>query len=383
LASVSPQERALGPIPLTRLDHADPRLFASLISAVETVASTGGFVGGEELANFESEFADYCGAGHAVGVSSGTEALALTLRALKIGPGDEVIVPTNSFIATAEAVTLVGATVRLVDVDPVSATIAPETLAGHLNARTRCVIVVHLYGRTADVDPLLELTRAKGLHLVEDACQAHGALYRGRPVGSLGDAGCFSFYPAKNLGAWGDGGAIVTNDPALAEQVTLLRAHGEGPRYHHRLAGTTARLDALQAAVLRIKLRHLDAWNERRREIAGTLSELLAQAPVELPEMAPEGQDHVFHQYVVSSNRRDALRDHLQERGVASGVHYPIPIHLSGAYADLGLREGALPVAEAHAGRCCSLPISPFHSDEEIARVALAVHEFTPSGAVR
>jgi dTDP-3-amino-3,4,6-trideoxy-alpha-D-glucose transaminase len=380
LPSVSPQERSRSSIPLTRLDHTDLRLFASLISAVEAVASTGGFVGGDELTAFESEFADYCGAGHAIGVSSGTEALALTLRALKVGPGDEVIAPTNSFIATAEAITLVGATPRLVDVDPVSNTITPETLASHLNARTRCVIVVHLYGRTADMDSLLELTRARGLHLVEDACQAHGALYRDRRVGSLGDAGCFSFYPAKNLGAWGDGGAIVTNNSTLAEQVTLLRAHGEGPRYHHRLAGTTARLDALQAAVLRIKLRHLDTWNERRREIARALSELLAQAPVELPEMAPEGHDHVFHQYVVSSDQRDALRGHLQEQGVASGIHYPIPIHLSDAYADLGLRKGTLPVAESHARRCCSLPISAFHSDEEIARVAQAVHEFTPPG---
>ena len=249
MPSVIPQERSRRSIPLTRLDHTDPRLFASLIAAVEAVASTGGFVGGDELAAFESEFADYCGAGHAVGVSSGTEALALTLRALKIGPGDEVVAPTNSFIATAEAITLVGGNAPPGRRRPGQhSTDHPRRPLGgaHLNTRTRCVIVVHLYGRTADVDPLPASSPApRGLHLVEDACQAHGAYYRGRRVGSLGDAGCFSFYPAKNLGAWGDGGAIVTNDPALAERgrrCCVLTARGPGTTTS--VAGTTARLDA-------------------------------------------------------------------------------------------------------------------------------------------
>ena len=250
MAVASRQERTRDPVPLTRLDHADPQLFASLISAVELVASAGAFTEGDELEAFETEFAEYCGTTHAIGVSSGTEALALTLRALNIGPGDEVIVPTNSFIATAEAVTLAGADPRLIDVDPGTNTITADTVASSLTSRTRCVIPVHLHGRTADIDPLLELTRTSGLHLVEDACQAHGAIYMGRRVGSMGAAGCFSFYPAKNLGGWGDGGAIVTNDSALAEHVKLLRAHGEHPRYYHRLRGTTARLDALQAADL-------------------------------------------------------------------------------------------------------------------------------------
>ncbi len=378
MAVAGPHERTRDPlpVPLVRLDQANPQLFANLMSAVERVASMGAFTGGEEVTAFEAELAGYCGTSHAVGVSSGTEALALTLRALNIGPGDEVIVPTNSFIATAEAVSLVGATPRLIDVDPVSGTITADTVASHLTSRTRCVIPVHLHGRTVDIDPLLTLARSRGLRLVEDACQAHGALYRGRRVGSMGDAGCFSFYPAKNLGGWGDGGAVVTNDPALAERIGLFRAHGEHPRHHHRLSGTTARLDAIQAAVLRIKLRHLDAWNDRRRGLAERLSALLEGAAVELPQPVPSGHDHVFHHFVVFSDRRDAFRDHLEQHGVASGVHYPIPIHLSGAYAHLDLNKGDLPVAEDHASRSCSLPISPFQTDEEIIRVAQVVHHF-------
>lgn len=376
MAIAAPHERTDDPVPLVRLDHANPQLFASLISAVERVASTGAFTEGEEVAAFEAEFAAYCGTGDAIGVSSGTEALALALRALDIGAGDEVIVPANSFIATAEAVTLVGATPRLIDVDPVSETITAEIVASHLTPRTRCVIPVHLHGRTVDMDPLLELTRARGLRLVEDACQAHGALYRGRRAGSMGDAGCFSFYPAKNLGGWGDAGAVVTDDPQLAERVRLLRAHGESPRHNHRLPGTTARLDAIQAAVLRIKLQRLDAWNERRRELAGHLASLLEGAPVQLSQPVPADHDHVFHHFVVFSDRRDALRDHLEQEGVATGIHYPTPIHLSGAYAQLGLGEGDLPVAEDHASRSCSLPIGPFQADGEVIRVAQAVHRF-------
>jgi len=368
------------PVPFARLDHADPELFAELLEAVERVASTGAFTGGSEVAELERELARYCGVEHAIGVSSGTEALALALRALDIGPGDEVIVPTNSFIATAEAVTLVGATPRLVDVDPLSETITAEAVAAALTPRTRCLIPVHLRGRTAELDPLLALARDHGLRVVEDACQAHGAFYRGRRVGSLANAGCFSFYPAKNLGAWGDGGAVVTDDPELAERVRLLRAHGERPRYNHRLPGTTARLDSIQAAVLRIKLRRLDAWNDRRRQLGARLADLLEGAPVELPPPAPEGHDHVFHHFTVLSNRRDALREHLERSGIATGVHYPVPIHLSEAFSALGLAKGELPVAEGLAERTCSLPIGPYQTDEETERIARAVHRFGSRG---
>ena len=242
-------------IPLTRLDNSDPELTEELLAKIADLASRAAFIGGPEVEAFEEEFASYCGTRHAVGISSGTEALELALRALEIGPGDEVIVPTNSFIATAEAVSLVGATPRFVDVDPATALMTAEHLAAAIGPRTRCVIPVHLYGRTLDLDPIVAVARKAGLAIVEDACQAHGAYLGDRRAGSIADAGCFSFYPAKNLGAWGDGGGLVTNDDAIADKVRLLRSHGERPRYHHRVPGKTARLDAIQAAVLRIKLR--------------------------------------------------------------------------------------------------------------------------------
>jgi dTDP-4-amino-4,6-dideoxygalactose transaminase len=365
-------------VPLTRLDNADPALFDELMATVEGVASRAAFTLGSEVEAFEAELADYCGTAEAVGVSSGTEALALSLRALEIGPGDEVILPANTFIATAEAVSAVGATPVLVDVDPDTQLLTAEIVAGAVGPRTACVVPVHLYGRTVDMDPLLALARDAGLAVVEDACQAHGAWYRGRRAGSLGDCGCFSFYPAKNLGAWGDAGAMVTNDARIAERVRLLHSHGESPRYHHRVVGFTARLDALQAAILRMKLRRLDDWNERRRRVARELSAALAGAPVLTPAEPGEGADHVFHQYVVLSDERDELRRHLQERGIASAIHYPVPVHRSGAYAGLGLGEGSLPVVEGLAERICSLPMFPAMTAAEIGAVAAAVHELTP-----
>ena len=252
-------------IPLARLDNTDSKLLDELLEAVERVARAAAFTLGPELEGFEADYAAYCGTADAIGVASGTDALALVLRALEIGAGDEVIVPTNSFIATAEAVSLVGATPRFVDVDPGSALITAETVTRALGPRTRAIIPVHLYGRTVTLDGILALARERGLKVIEDACQAHGATVDGRRVGSLADAGCFSFYPTKNLGGWGDGGAVVTDDDRLAARVRLLRSHGERERHHHEVIGTTGRLDGLQAAILRIKLRHLDAWNDRRR----------------------------------------------------------------------------------------------------------------------
>jgi dTDP-3-amino-3,4,6-trideoxy-alpha-D-glucose transaminase len=360
-------------VPLTRLDNADPTLMEELLETVERVARAGAFTLGPEVEEFESDYAEYCGTAHAVGVSSGTEALVLVLRALEIGPGDEVILPTNSFIATAEAVSIVGATPRFADVDEASALISAETVASAIGPRTRCIIPVHLYGRAVELEPIIELAREHRLRVIEDACQAHGAWIDGRRAGSLGDAGCFSFYPAKNLGAWGDGGAVVTNDPALDEQLRLLRAHGERTRYHHELIGTTARLDALQAAILRVKLRYLDGWNDRRRRAGAALRGALAGSSVVLPAAtAPEG-DHVFNQFVVQVDDRDSFRDHLAAHGIASAIHYPIPIHRTAAYASAGLEEGSLPVAEGLAERICSLPIYPGVSDGEIQQIVDAV----------
>ncbi|HWF51138.1 MAG TPA: DegT/DnrJ/EryC1/StrS family aminotransferase [Solirubrobacteraceae bacterium] len=363
-------------VPLTRLDNADPDLIEELLEAVRRIATTSAFTLGAEVQAFESEYAEYCGTTRAVGISSGTEALALALRALEVGPGDEVIVPANSFIATAEAVSIVGATPRFVDIDRETAVITADAVESAIGPQTRCVIPVHLYGRTVDLDPIVSLARDHGLSVLEDACQAHGALLDGRRAGSMGDAGCFSFYPAKNLGAWGDGGALVTNDDAIADRVMLLRSHGEVTRYHHEVVGTTARLDALQAAILRIKLRRLEGVNAERRRVGAALTSGLKDSPVTSPPPATPGGDHVYHQFVVETDSREALREHLASVGVASAIHYPVPIHRTPAYASAGLGEDSLPVAETLAARICSLPIYPTMGEAEIGRVVQAVHEF-------
>ncbi len=369
-------------VPFARLDNADPELLAELMGEVEAIAARGAFTLGEAVEEFEHEFAAYCETDFSVGVSSGTEALTLALRALEIGPGDEVIVPANSFIATAEAVSAVGATPRLVDVDPDSHLLSAEIVAEALDPRVRCVIPVHLFGATVDLDPLLALARGAGIHVIEDACQAHGARYKGRRVGSFGAFGCFSFYPTKNLGAWGDGGAVVTSVPALADRVRLLRAHGEQPRYSHRIIGTTARLDALQAGVLRRKLLRLDGWNEDRRSLAQRMRALLGEArTLEIAAGASERGDHVYHLFVVRSHHRDELREHLKGAGVASAVHYPTPIHLTEAYAELGYARGSLPVSERLAERMCSLPLFPGMSGEQLEHVAQTIVGFTQERA--
>lgn len=366
-------------VPFTRLDNGDPELLAELLSVVAEVAGDAAFTLGAEVEGFESEFATWCEAEHAIGVSSGTAALELALRGLGIGSGDEVVVPTNSFIATAEAVSATGATPRLVDVDEDTALLTAEIVEKALTPNTRCVIPVHLYGRTVDMDPLLELCRSRGIFVVEDACQAHGARYRDRPVGSLGDAGCFSFYPTKNLGAWGDGGAVVTDDAELTARVNLLRSHGEATRHHHELPARTDRLDALQAAILRVKLGRLNEANQLRRDAGRALREGLASGSV-TPPPPPHGDgDHVFHLFVARSSARDALREHLDRHGISSAIHYPTPIHLQPAYADLRLTAGSLPVAERLALESCSLPIFPAIEAEQIERIATAVASFTPA----
>jgi dTDP-3-amino-3,4,6-trideoxy-alpha-D-glucose transaminase len=364
-------------VPFTRMDNADPELLEELLGTVRMVAEQGAFTLGTAVEEFEREFADYCETDFAVGVSSGTEALVLALRALDIAPGDGVLVPSNSFIATAEAVSAVGAVPVMMDVDPDTHLVTAEIVQRHLTPGVRCVIPVHLYGGTVDMDPIVELAREAGIYVIEDACQAHGARYLGRRVGTLGHLGCFSFYPAKNLGAWGDGGAVVTADPALAARVKLLRSHGEGPRYHHQLIGGTARLDALQAAILRRKLRRLDGWNADRRRIGEQLRMELADW-VDPVHPAFAAADHVYHLFVVRSDDRDELRDQLAARGIASGIHYPVPIHLTQAYRWLGLAEGSLPVSEHLSKRICSLPIFPSMTAEECSAVVDAVRAVVP-----
>jgi dTDP-3-amino-3,4,6-trideoxy-alpha-D-glucose transaminase len=371
-----PAQRAGDGVPFVRLDAADPGLSAEIFAAIERVGTSGAFTLGKELETFEQEFAAWCETEHAIGVSSGTSALELTLRALGVGPGDEVIVPTNSFIATAEAVTATGATPRLVDVDESTALLTAEIVEAAFTERTRCVIPVHLYGRSVEMGPLLDLCRARGVRVVEDACQAHGARYRGRPAGTHGDAGCFSFYPTKNLGGWGDGGAVVTADPELAARIRLIRSHGEGTRHHHEVAAGTHRLHSLQAAILSVKLKRLDEWNEQRRQAGSVLREALAGSEVTVPARVAPGGDHVYHLFVVRTAARDALRAHLDRHGIASAIHYPTPIHLQPAYAGTPPQPLELPVSERLAAESCSLPIFPSITADELDRIVAAVSTF-------
>jgi dTDP-3-amino-3,4,6-trideoxy-alpha-D-glucose transaminase len=364
-----------GTVPFVRMDRDDPELLEELLGVVRTVAEESSFILGQHVEGFEADFAAYCETDEAVGVASGTDAIALALRALGVGKGDEVILPANTFIATAEAVSIAGATPRLVDVDPVTGLITADLAERAMTSKVRCIIPVHLYGATVDMDPILELARSARIAVIEDACQAHGARYRGRRVGSMGHMGCFSFYPAKNLGAWGDGGAVVTSRPELADRVRLLRSHGERPRYRHRVIGTTARLDGLQAAVLRVKLRHLDRWNAQRRRAAAELRRALSGLALELPAQPVAAGDHVYHLFVVQSDERDLLRAQLTARGVASAVHYPVPVHRTEAYAHLGLHAGSLPVTESMAARVCSLPIFPGIEDWQIRAIGAAAAE--------
>jgi dTDP-4-amino-4,6-dideoxygalactose transaminase len=358
------------------MDHADPELLEELIEAVRAVAATGAFTGGEAVESFEQDYGRWCEVPHAIGVSSGTEALVLALRTLGIGPGDEVVVPANSFIATAEAVSLVGARPRFADVEEDTQLMSAATVERALTGRVRCVIPVHLFGRTVDLDPIVELAAARDLVIVEDAAQAHGARYKGRPVGSIGDAGTFSFYPAKNLGAWGDAGAVVTSHAHVAERVRLLRSHGEEPRYHHRMIGTTGRLDAIQAAVLSVKLGRLDHATQARRRVARQLLGRLEGNPVVTPP-APlaDGHDHVFHQFVIRAEGRDELRESLASRGIATAIHYPVPIHRSRAYEHLGEADAA-PCATRLANEIVSLPIFPALDQARTERIAEAITEF-------
>jgi dTDP-4-amino-4,6-dideoxygalactose transaminase len=344
--------------------------------AIGRVLDTSAFILGREVEEFERAFAAYVGAEFCVGVGSGTAAIQLALTACGVGPGDEVIVPANTFFATAEAVSTAGATPVFADCHPDTSNLDPAQIERAVTPRTRAVIPVHLYGRPADLDPIFEAAARHNLLVVEDAAQAHGARYKGRRVGALGRAGCFSFYPGKNLGAYGEGGAVVTNDAEVARRVRMLRDHGSLQKYRHEVVGYNSRLEGIQGAVLNVKLAHLDAWNERRREHAARYRELLAPLEaagvVRLPRETP-GDEHVYHLFVVQADGRDELQRHLSEAGVQTGVHYPVPVHLQPAYASLGHRAGDFPEAERQARRVLSLPMYAELSGGQIERVAEAI----------
>lgn len=343
--------------------------------AVTKVIQDGDFILGRELQLFEEEFADFCGVKYAVGVDSGTSALELILRAYEIGPGSEVILPANTFIATALAVSHVGASPVLIDVSPRSFTIDVKEIERAITPRTKAVIPVHLYGNVAPMDPILQLAEKRGLIVIEDACQAHGATYHRRRAGSMGHAAAFSFYPGKNLGGYGDGGMIVTNDQAVAKHLQMLRNYGQTEKYHHLLRGYNRRLDTLQAAVLRVKLKHLERWNAARRWNAVIYGRLLEGSGVALPSEIP-GVVSAWHLYVIRVVQRDALRDHLAGQGISTGIHYPVPIHLQPAYQNLGYHRGDFPVTEASANRILSLPMYAELTHHQVEFVAESIRDF-------
>ncbi len=343
--------------------------------AVLATLESGQFILGEDVAAFEREFAEYCGARHAVAVNTGTSALHLSLLAAGIGPGDEVITVPFTFVATAAAICYTGATPVFVDIDPVSFTMDPARLEAAITPRTRAVIPVHLYGQMADMDPILDIADRHGLAVIEDACQAHGAEYKGQRAGSLGASGCFSFYPGKNLGACGEGGIVVTNSETQAKALRMLRDWGQEQRYHHVLKAYNYRMEAIQGAVLRVKLRHLEDWTEARRRVARRYSALLRRIPaVGVPQEA-EDRRHVYHIYAVRVADRTEVRRALQEAGIQTGLHYPVPVHLQKAHEDLGYQAGDFPHAEAAASEVLSLPIYPEMSLDQVGQVVAAVEE--------
>ncbi len=343
--------------------------------AVSRVLSSGRFILGPEVEAFEREFASFVGTAHCVGVGNGLDAIELTLRALGIGPSDEVIVPSNTYIATWLAVSGVGARVIPVEPDPRTFNIDPERVEDAITPRTRAILAVHLYGHPADTVSLREIAAARDLLLVEDAAQAHGAADHGRSVGNLGTAAAWSFYPSKNLGALGDAGAVTTNDPGLADRLRALRNYGSRTKYVNETKGMNSRLDEIQAAILRAKLPLLANWNERRRRVAGMYIDGLQSAGLSLPWVAP-GVDPVWHLFVVRSPSRDRLRQHLASQGVETLIHYPIPPHRQAAYADLQMPEGSLPISETIHRECLSLPMGPHLSDADVAEVIGAVRSF-------
>ncbi len=343
-----------------------------LDAAYRRVMDAGWFVLGKEVAEFEREFAAYCDSQHCVSLGNGLDALHLALRALDVGPGHEVIVPANTFIATWLAVSAVGAVPVAVEPDS-TFNIDPHAVERAITPRTKAIIVVHLYGQPADVDAIRELAHDRGIKVIEDAAQAHGARYRGRRVGSLSDCACFSFYPGKNLGAFGDGGAVTTQDTELAERLWKLRNYGSQRKYEHDSIGTNSRLDELQAAFLRVKLRHIDEWNERRCQLANIYQQSFRHAPeVRTPEV-PAWAEPVWHLYVARHPHRDQLHKHLTNEGIGSMVHYPIPPHRSGAYATSIWRGGALPITERMAQEVLSLPMGPHLSESDATQVVEAV----------
>jgi dTDP-4-amino-4,6-dideoxygalactose transaminase len=363
-------------VPFVDLKAQFRSLRAEIVPRVTQVMEDATFVLGPDVSRFEANFASYLGIAHCVGVESGTAALQFALEAVGVGPGDDVIVPANTYIASALAVSAIGARPVLVDIDE-TYFMDPSLLEAAMTPRTKAIMPVHLYGQVMPMDSIVAFARARGLFIVEDACQAHGARWKGRRAGTFGDVGCFSFYPGKNLGAYGDGGAIVTGDAAIADRLRLMRDFGQRKKYEHLIKGGNCRLDSIQAAVLDVKLKHLDAWNEARRRHADAYDARLSEIGITTPlRLADEG--HAYHLYVIEVEQRDRVAEALRERGIQTGIHYPIPLHLQPAYSELELGRGAFPRTERSAERVLSLPMFPELTHEQIDLVVDALASVQP-----
>jgi dTDP-4-amino-4,6-dideoxygalactose transaminase len=361
-------------IPLVDLRAQYLDIKGDIDAAIARVFESGQFVLGDEVAGFEREFAAYSGASEGIAVNTGTSALHLALIAAGVRAGDEVITVPFTFVATVAAIGYIGAKAVFVDIDPRTFTMDPAQIEAAITSRTKAIVPVHLYGQPADMDPILAIARRHGLVVIEDACQAHGAAYKGRPVGSLGHAAAFSFYPGKNLGAYGEGGMVVSSSESFAREVRMLRDWGAEKKYHHVLKGFNYRMEGLQGAMLRVKLRHLERWTEARRAHARDYAQLLVDAGVGIPAEADFAR-HVFHVYAVRTSDRQSLQRMLQANGVATGIHYPIPVHLQPAYSDLGYKAGQFPESERAANEVLSLPMYPELSRTKLEMVAAAIRQ--------
>jgi len=348
--------------------------------AIDRVCNKAAFILGEGVERFEKAFADYCGVKHCVGLNSGTSALHLAMLSAGIGSGDEVITSANTFFATAEAVCYTGATPVFADIDPATANIDPEKVEAAITKKTRAIIPVHLYGRPANLDAIMKIAADRGLLVIEDACQAHGASYEGKRVGGFGHSAAFSFYPGKNLGAYGEGGALTTNDDEVAALLRALRSHGEATRYLHKYLGYNYRMDGFQAAVLNVKMKHLDEWTAKRRAFSSLYRTLVSDAKLDLPQDSPDAEC-VYHLFVAYVEDRDRVRKSLEERGVQTAVHYPIPVHLQEAMAHLGFKEGSLPHTERACQRVLSMPLFPEMTEEQVRYAAYSLSEVVGTSA--
>ena len=376
MSSPSQPNPLLEPVPQLDLAAQYAAIGSEIRTAVERVMSSQQFVLGREGAALEEEIAKLCGVTHGIGLASGTDALILALRACGVQPGDEVLLPPFTFVATGSAVSALGAKPVFADIRPDTYNLDPSELQRRVTTRTRAIVVVHLYGLAADMDPILAFARARHLPVIEDNAQAIGASYKGRRTGSLADAACVSFYPTKNLGAYGDAGMVVTNSPELAARIRTLRNHGQSEKYRSTEPGWNSRLDEIQAAVLRVKLRHLSNWQRARQFHAAEYNRLLSQIPGVMPPLAPQGYEHVYHQYTIRIEYRDALQKFLSERQIGSTIYYPYPLHLQPLYSSLGHKPGDFPHSERAAQEVLSLPMYPELRNEQIARVVNAIAEF-------